>query len=90
MKAFILIATIVLCSLACSKSNEQLIKEAVIARMIDPDSVKFGKITVLQNKACATYNAKNRFGGYIGDQQAYMEMDEGQWKYIMDIKIMTN
>ena len=101
LKAVIISATIVLCSVACSESNdqpvnkqpvnkqpdkEQLIKQAVLERLTDPDSAKFGKITVVKNNACATVNAKNKFGGYTGDKQVSLTKIDGQWFYVSVMK----
>ena len=54
--------------------------------MIDPDSTKFGKITVLEDEACVTVNGKNRLGGYTGDSQVLAHVLEGQWHVILDNK----
>lgn len=48
------------------------ITDSIRRHLLDPDSAKFGSITVHQGLACATVNSKNRFGGYVGDQEAIL------------------
>lgn len=56
------------------------IKDAVRASLVDPDSAKFGKLSVVnKNKACVTVNSKNSMGGYSGNQQAFMLKSEKKW-----------
>lgn len=83
IRALIISAAIILSSVSCTQSKEDLIKQAVLDRMIDPGSTKFGKITVLEDKACFTVNSKNRLGGYTGDSQAFVQVVEEGWHYIM-------
>lgn len=45
------------------QAEKKAITDAVRHHLIDPDSAKFGPITVHQGLACATVNSKNRFGG---------------------------
>ena len=48
--------------------------QAVIGRLKDPDSAKFGQMTLIDDGkgACVEVNAKNTYGGYNGYQQAYL------------------
>lgn len=62
---------------AAIKKDEDDAKNALRARLKDPDSAKFGKFTIAGKlnggqTACLTYNARNSFGGYAGDQEAIM------------------
>lgn len=44
-------------------------KKAVIARLKDPDSAKFGKVVYRPDGVvCGYVNAKNSFGGYTGEK----------------------
>ena len=55
-------------------------EEAVIRTMKDPDSAIFGEMTYVdKDHACLTVNGKNTFGGYTGDQQAYLKRINGSW-----------
>ena len=46
----------------------------------DPDSAKFGEFTEINDRlACLTVNAKNGFGGYIGERQALLRRVDGEW-----------
>lgn len=66
-------------------ADESLIKETIRLNLKDPDSAKFGQITIGKKNsgytiaACATFNAKNSFGGFTGDQQAYLEKEGDTW-----------
>lgn len=45
-------------------------KKAVLERLNDPDSAKFGKIVVKESGVvCGYVNAKNTFGGYTGEKE---------------------
>lgn len=83
MKKLIMLAPIAILA-ACSE--KAAVEDAVRGFLIDPDSAKFGEITIVETsdgkKACATTNAKNRMGGYTGDKQISLFFDEeaGVWK----------
>ena len=49
------------------------IKEAIRERLKDPDSVKFEKILTQGTRACVEYNAKNSYGGYVGNEVAQLK-----------------
>jgi hypothetical protein len=56
------------------------IRQAVRQSLNDPDSAKFGTLSFASSEgACQTVNAKNRFGGYTGDQQAMVTRIKDQW-----------
>ena len=62
--------------------REGNVKQAVRASLSDPDSAKFGRITFNSRKdlACVTVNAKNKFGGYVGDEVFFMAaLKTGEW-----------
>jgi hypothetical protein len=55
-----------------AEKAQDLVKAAVLTSLKDPESARFGKFTLVTSEhACLTVNAKNGFGGYTGDQQAY-------------------
>ena len=70
--------------------DESAIKDAVRENLKDPDSAKFGKITVVDTGkknghggsirvACVTVNAKNSMGGYGGNKQATVGTMDEKW-----------
>lgn len=64
----------------CYASSEEAIKEAVLKRMKDPESTRFGEITIIEEKlACATVNSKNSLGGYVGDKQLALKKNNEEW-----------
>lgn len=73
----------------CGFSDESKIQDAVRARLKDPDSARFGELTVVGKQACITVNAKNSMGGYTGDQQAYLQEADGNWD-VVDISSKLN
>lgn len=57
---------------ACS-STESDAKKAVLNRLSDPDSAKFGQFTLINDHAaCLAVNARNKMGGFTGEQQALL------------------
>lgn len=65
------------------ESAESSAKKAVLERLNDPDSAKFGKFTLVdKNSACLTFNARNRVGGYVGNHQAKLVKSNGVWDVI--------
>ncbi len=63
-----------------AKSEESLIQAAVRAALKDPESAKFGTLTVVSPQlACQTINARNGFGGYGGNRQAFVRKVQGSW-----------
>lgn len=76
--------------LAACGGSESDAKKAVLERLKDPDSAKFGKFTVIDDKAsCLTVNARNSMGGYTGDQQASLMKNEGKW-VVLDIDRLSH
>lgn len=81
---------LLLCAIsACSpkpeapkQTDDALIRPIVINNLKDPESARFGIITVIEGSfACATVNAKNSLGGYTGDQQAILtKLISGGWR----------
>lgn len=62
------------------ESAESSAKKAVLERLNDPDSAKFGKFTLVdKNSACLTVNARNRAGGYVGNNQAKLVKYDEEW-----------
>lgn len=66
----------------CGDSDVGRIEAAVKARLVDPDSVKFGSVTFSPKgeSACIEYNAKNRMGGYSGQTIASLIYGADGWK----------
>lgn len=63
---------------ACGNGD---IKDVVKAHLKDPDSAKFGQIDIIKGKdvqiAVVTVNAKNSYGGYVGEKQAMLGRGKG-------------
>ncbi|MCX7140800.1 MAG: hypothetical protein NT123_06820 [Proteobacteria bacterium] len=64
---------------AAARRDEDDAKIAVLAALKDPDSAKFGRFKAYGEQACFTVNARNSFGGYTGDQQAFLARTGGKW-----------
>ena len=85
---FALIVLIAISMSGCGESSK--IQEAIRASLIDSDSAKFGKMSLVKNnKACMTVNSKNSMGGYTGDQQALLKKSENKWE-VLDITSLFN
>ena len=69
-----------------SACSDGAVKEAIKDRLIDPESVQFGRITFSPggNDACAEVNAKNRMGGYTGRKQVQLRKLDGDWDWVSD------
>lgn len=66
-----------------AKNVESEAEKAVLGRLKDPDSAKFGQFTqVTENGACLTVNARNSMGGYTGNQQARLKMINEKWEVV--------
>lgn len=62
------------------EKEEPEAKKAVLQRLKDPDSAKFGNFTLIDDeRACLTVNAKNTYGGYTGDKEAWLNKIGGEW-----------
>ena len=82
----ILIFTALLLS-ACG-SAESDAKRAVLERLKDPDSAKFGKFTQVTDKgACLTVNARNSMGGYPGAKEAMLYKQDDRWSVLTFEKV---
>lgn len=67
---------------ACGSAKSEA-EKAVLDRLKDPDSAKFGEFTqVNERRACLTVNAKNSMGGYTGDQQAFLFKFGEEWTVV--------
>ncbi len=72
-------------------TEKSKIQEAIRASLKDPESAKFGEWGLINEKsACMTVNAKNGFGGYTGDQEAYLHKTQNKWKFITIIDTMSH
>lgn len=57
------------------KTNELGVRLYIESRMKDPDSVKFGAVFSRgENHVCGLFNAKNSFGGYVGEKGFVADM----------------
>ena len=59
-------------------------REVVLHVLKDPESAKFGEFSVVTSDsnmqtACLAVNARNSFGGYVGEQQASLFKINGKW-----------
>ena len=71
-------------------TEEEKLQAVVRVSLKDPDSAKFGKVSVVkESNACVTVNAKNSLGGYTGDQQAFLMKSNGLWE-VLSIDEMTH
>ena len=66
-------------SITLQKAQEDAIRSAVLARLKDPESARFGEIKAGVNSngkilACGLVNSKNSYGGYTGMQPYSVEM----------------
>lgn len=72
-------------------TEESKIQEAIRASLKDPDSAKFGEWGLINEKsACMTVNAKNGFGGYNGDKEAYLHKIQNKWEFITLIDTLSH
>jgi hypothetical protein len=85
MRKFLLVG--IFCTVAACTNSA--VKDAVLEDLIDPESARFGEISYSKdgNHACVEVNAKNRMGGYTGDQQMFVDRADGEWTagYSLDI-----
>lgn len=69
---------------ACSGADEATAKEAVRSAFAVPDSVKFGKFSMVgDDQACLAFNVKDATGEYLGDQQAYLRRNVDGWSVLI-------
>jgi len=85
MKKFFLVLMATLALVGCGAESE--LKSLTKERLKDPESARFGKITVLENVACVTISAKNGFGGYGNTTQFAFEKEKGNWKFFYDMEL---
>ncbi|HOY86834.1 MAG: hypothetical protein V9G21_04380 [Methylotenera sp.] len=78
---FAVLLLIILCMSGCGENSK--ITEVIRASLIDPDSAKFGKISINENRACVNVNSKNTLGGYTGNQIAHMQKYHNEWKVLL-------
>lgn len=83
-KIFCSIALLTSVAAQAAPNDRAQIIAAIRARMIDPDSLRVNSITIYppingKKGACANINAKNRFGGYAGNQSIIIFHDDGRW-----------
>ncbi len=78
-----------------AKESQQLtpqeieIQEAVRRSLKDPASALFGPLAMYNTEfGCQTVNGRNAFGGYTGNQQAFVTKLGGKW-VTLDVKDLT-
>lgn len=82
----IAILALMLIGMSGCSGSESDAREAVLNRLTDPDSAKFGQFTLVnEHGACLGVNAKNKMGGYTGEQQALLirgdkERGNAEWQ----------
>ena len=74
-------------ALAALQLEEVAAQKAVLAVLNDPESARFGAFNIVEQgyrgiAACLTVNAKNGFGGYVGNREAMLVKKSGQWHAI--------
>ena len=90
MRTISIIFTTAALLLAACGGVEKEAKMAVLDRLKDPDSAKFGEYTQAdENNACLTVNARNSMGGYVGKQQASLVRKDGKW-LVIDIEDISH
>jgi len=82
MRLKISIALTGLFLVGCSDSDVRKLQAPVRARLVDPESARFGDAIFNREmrEACIEYNAKNRMGGYNGQKIAYLRVVRNEWE----------
>lgn len=63
-------------------------KDAILKNLKDPYSARFGSFTQINNElACYTVNARNSYGGYVGNREAFLSKIGGKW-YVINFNEM--
>lgn len=58
-------------------------QKAVLRRLKDPDSAKFGSFTLIDDtRACLDVNAHNSYGGYTGKHEIWLMKISGEWQVL--------
>ena len=73
--------------ISLSSSDWQRVQKAVQARLVDPESARFGPRVAVSARergkdvkvVCGYVNARNRMGGYVGDQSYIAIFEDGGW-----------
>lgn len=80
----VLLALVCVPPLAACNVAKRGAQAAVLERLVDPDSAKFGDFYYNSGtkKGCLTVNSKNSLGGYTGNEQAYVERRDDKWVVI--------
>lgn len=87
MRKQLAIAALAFLTVACSPT-ERAVQAAVEEGLKDPESARFGEFSVSSkgSHACISLNAKNSYGGYVGERQYYVYKVPGskEWKSLID------
>lgn len=84
------ISVLVLGTTSALASNVTEIESAIKEVLFDPYSAKIKNIKIIENHACATVNAKNRFGGYVGTKSVFVAKLDGKWHHIHSYDVSLN
>lgn len=72
------------------EKTKELVQAAVRNALKDPGSAQFGDFRAVGSEhACQTVNARNGFGGYGGDKQAFVMKVKGDW-YAMKLEPVSH
>lgn len=92
MRKLVVFCSFFLALLACSGGDEEEAKQAVLIILKDPDSAKFGQLTIVSAKkyemACLSVNVRNTFDNHEENKQALLGRVKGEkWeaKYLSDV-----
>lgn len=61
---------------ACTSQAEREASEALRPLLVDPDSASYSFVTRNNDTICGFVNAKNRMGGFTGDQAFFVQDGE--------------
>jgi hypothetical protein len=84
------IATLSACDNISSDDLARTGAEAAVRQSLkDPSSAQFGQFyyNKATGRACLGVNAKNAFGGYVGEKQAGLVTDGKDWAYSASVDI---
>lgn len=92
MKRLAVVALAGMVLAGCGKSDTDRAREAVTARLKDPDSAKFRNERVVGEDrfVCGEVNAKNSAGGYVGfSSYAAFRQDDGSYVAFLESEGQT-
>lgn len=106
IKKLLIMATLIAMPISVNALDIKMAEEVIKVQLSDPDSAKFKDMHSYKKEGltyiCGTYNAKNKFGGYVGyipflmSNEDYVEFDypsmatESQWVILRACMGITN